>query len=35
MLTLERRSVLATQSEVIPPIEGAFGQFYGEQIQVP
>ena len=35
MLTLEKKSVLATQSEVIPPLEGAFEQFYGEQIQVP
>mgnify|MGYP004050104219 CR=1 FL=1 len=35
MLTLEKKSVLATQSEVIPLLEGAFEQFYGEQIQVP
>ena len=35
MLTLKKRSVLATQSEEIPPLEGAFEQFYGEQIQAP
>lgn len=35
MLALKKRFVLATESEVIPPIEGVFEQLYGEQIQAP